>query len=82
MVCHKLGGIVVVPVAQGEKYRPAKPVDVVIYPKVGHGFTLHTRGGWDEVVGEDSCAGKGRDILGGQSNRGFGCDEKGNYVDV
>lgn len=32
----------------------AKPVDVVIYPKVGHGFTLHTRGGWDEVVGEDS----------------------------
>ncbi len=32
----------------------AKPVDVVIYPKVGHGFTLHTRGGWDEEVGEDS----------------------------
>ncbi len=32
----------------------AKPVDVVIYPKVGHGFTLHTRGGWDEAVGEDS----------------------------
>jgi dienelactone hydrolase len=32
----------------------AKPVDVVIYPKAGHGFTLHTRGGWDEVVGEDS----------------------------
>jgi len=32
----------------------AKPVDVVIYPKVGHGFTLHTRGGWDEIVGEDS----------------------------
>lgn len=32
----------------------ARPVDVVIYPKVGHGFTLHTRGGWDEVVGEDS----------------------------
>jgi len=32
----------------------ARPVDVVIYPKVGHGFTLHARGGWDEVVGEDS----------------------------
>ena len=32
----------------------AKPVDVVIYPKVGHGFTLHTRGGWDEIAGEDS----------------------------
>lgn len=32
----------------------AKPVDVVIYPKVGHGFTLHSRGGLDEQVGEDS----------------------------
>jgi len=31
-----------------------KPVDLVIYPTVGHGFTLHERGGWDEVAGADA----------------------------
>ncbi len=31
-----------------------KPVDMIIYPKVGHGFTLHERGGWDEVAGTDA----------------------------
>lgn len=31
-----------------------KPVDMIIYPKVGHGFTLHERGGWDEVAGADA----------------------------
>jgi dienelactone hydrolase len=31
-----------------------KPVDVVIYKNVGHGFLLHTRGGWDEYAGEDA----------------------------
>lgn len=28
--------------------------DLVIYPTVGHGFTLHERGGWDEVAGDDA----------------------------
>lgn len=28
--------------------------DLVIYPTVGHGFTLHERGGWDEVAGADA----------------------------
>jgi len=32
----------------------AKPVDVVIYPKIGHGFTLHTVGGWDALASEDA----------------------------
>ena len=32
----------------------AKPVDVVIYPKIGHGFTLHTLGGWDALASEDA----------------------------
>lgn len=31
-----------------------KPVSVVIYPNVGHGFTLHRRGEWDDSVSEDS----------------------------
>jgi len=31
-----------------------KPVDLVVYPTVGHGFTLHERGGWDEVAGADA----------------------------
>ena len=31
-----------------------KPVSMVIYPKAGHGFTLHTRGGLDEEVSKDS----------------------------
>lgn len=31
-----------------------KPVSVVIYPEVGHGFTLHRRGEWDNSVSEDS----------------------------
>ena len=32
------------------------PVDLVIYPEVGHGFTLHNYGGWDEKVAHDSWA--------------------------
>jgi len=31
-----------------------KPVSVVLYPDVGHGFTLHRRGEWDDSVSEDS----------------------------
>lgn len=31
-----------------------QPVDVVIYKNVGHGFLLHTRGGFDDYAGEDS----------------------------
>lgn len=31
-----------------------KPVSVVIYPDVGHGFTLHKKGEWDDSVSEDS----------------------------
>ncbi len=31
-----------------------KPVDLIVYPGVGHGFTLHERGGWDEVAGADA----------------------------
>jgi len=31
-----------------------KPVSVVLYPGVGHGFTLHRRGEWDDSVSEDS----------------------------
>ena len=30
------------------------PVSVLIYPDVGHGFTLHRRGEWDDAVSEDS----------------------------
>lgn len=31
-----------------------KPVSVVIYPDVGHGFTLHKKGEWDDSVSLDS----------------------------
>lgn len=31
-----------------------KPVSVVIYPNVGHGFTLHKKGEWDDEVSLDS----------------------------
>lgn len=31
-----------------------KPISVVIYPQVGHGFTLHKRGEWDTIVSEDA----------------------------
>lgn len=31
-----------------------KPVNVVIYPNVGHGFTLHKRSEWDDFVSLDS----------------------------
>lgn len=31
-----------------------KPVSVVIYPDVGHGFTLHKKGEWDDMVSLDS----------------------------
>jgi dienelactone hydrolase len=31
-----------------------KPVSVVLYPNVGHGFTLHRRGEWDDSVSEDA----------------------------
>ena len=34
----------------------AMPVDLVIYPGIGHGFTLHNQGGWDEKVAQDSWA--------------------------
>jgi dienelactone hydrolase len=31
-----------------------QPVSVVIYPDVGHGFTLHRKGEWDDSVSEDA----------------------------
>lgn len=31
-----------------------KPVSVVVYPDVGHGFTLHKKGEWDDSVSLDS----------------------------
>jgi dienelactone hydrolase len=31
-----------------------KPVSVIIYPDVGHGFTLHRKGEWDDSVSEDA----------------------------